>query len=275
MNKVFEKYYLQYPVKQAALLLILFCFSLYPYSSCYSQKVGVGSVSFVPLNMLDVNGNMVIGSYAGSSAAPANSLAISGNIGIGTTNVTDQVSIGSSSTNHLGFYDGSGNLGASMYQNGTNFTIDMPGASTDAGANFISFTHTDPNKVFFGDDGTNTYIGSTKTKFSLFASSTGPSRLSGAGRNILIFQGSTLFMGIGQQNPTSKVHVGANLAYDPNPNPNGGTLFFGCQQLRLRTTYTPTGSADANGNVGDTAWDDNYFYIKTSVGWKRAALAAY
>lgn len=36
--------------------------------------------------------------------------------------------------------------------------------------------------------------------------------------------------------------------------------------------FTPTGSSDPNGNVGDTAWDDNYFYVKTPDGWKRAEL---
>lgn len=36
--------------------------------------------------------------------------------------------------------------------------------------------------------------------------------------------------------------------------------------------YTPTGTSDPNGNLGDTVWDSNYFYVKTSQGWKRAAL---
>lgn len=49
----------------------------------------------------------------------------------------------------------------------------------------------------------------------------------------------------------------------------------GHSQLRLRTSYTPTGTADANGNTGDVAWDDNYFYVKTSAGWKRTALSTF
>lgn len=49
----------------------------------------------------------------------------------------------------------------------------------------------------------------------------------------------------------------------------------GYSQLRLRTTYTPTSTADANGNTGDFSWDDNYIYIKTSAGWKRAALSTF
>jgi hypothetical protein len=42
-----------------------------------------------------------------------------------------------------------------------------------------------------------------------------------------------------------------------------------------RTTFTPTSSKDKNGNVGDLSWDDNYIYIKTSSGWKRAALSSF
>ena len=40
----------------------------------------------------------------------------------------------------------------------------------------------------------------------------------------------------------------------------------------ITKNYTPTGTSDLNGDVGDTAWDNNYFYVKTPYGWKRAAL---
>lgn len=46
----------------------------------------------------------------------------------------------------------------------------------------------------------------------------------------------------------------------------------GYSQLRLRTSFTPASTADANGNIGDIAWDDNYMYIKTVSGWRRTAL---
>ena len=39
--------------------------------------------------------------------------------------------------------------------------------------------------------------------------------------------------------------------------------------------YTPTGTSDTKGNVGDITYDDNYYYIKTSAGWKRAALSTF
>lgn len=49
----------------------------------------------------------------------------------------------------------------------------------------------------------------------------------------------------------------------------------GYNQLRLATSYTPTSTSDTNGNIGDVAWDDSYWYVKTSAGWKRAALSTF
>lgn len=49
----------------------------------------------------------------------------------------------------------------------------------------------------------------------------------------------------------------------------------GYSQFRMRTSYTPTSTSDPNGNVGDFSWDDNYFYYKTSVGWKRISAGTF
>lgn len=67
-------------------------------------------------------------------------------------------------------------------------------------------------------------------------------------------------IGIGTNGPTAKLDINGSTGYD---------------QLRLRTNYTPTGTADANGNTGDFAWDDNFIYVKTSAGWKRSALSTF
>ena len=67
-------------------------------------------------------------------------------------------------------------------------------------------------------------------------------------------------LGISTKIPTSKVDIEGSNGYD---------------QFRMRTSYTPTSSSDANGEIGDTAWDDNYFYIKTNAGWKRTALSTF
>ncbi len=60
--------------------------------------------------------------------------------------------------------------------------------------------------------------------------------------------------------PTSQLHVKSTNGYN---------------QLRLETSYTPTSSADVNGNIGDIAWDDSFIYTKVSTGWKRASLIAF
>ena len=80
--------------------------------------------------------------------------------------------------------------------------------------------------------------------------------------NAVIFHNSvdTMRVGMGTTSPTATLDVSGSTGYD---------------QIRMRTSYTPTGTADPNGNVGDIAWDDNYIYTKTTAGWKRAALSGW
>ena len=53
----------------------------------------------------------------------------------------------------------------------------------------------------------------------------------------------------------------------------------GSGQLNWTTTsataFTPVNSGDSYGDVGNIAWDDDYVYVKTSNGWKRAALSTW
>ena len=44
---------------------------------------------------------------------------------------------------------------------------------------------------------------------------------------------------------------------------------------RRITAFTPSGTSDTAGDQGDIACDDNYFYYKTSTGWKRVALGTW
>jgi len=63
-------------------------------STVLAQKVGIGQVSFTPLNRLDVKGNMVVGTnYSGVNTAPTNGLLIEGNTGIGTTLPTEKLDV--------------------------------------------------------------------------------------------------------------------------------------------------------------------------------------
>ena len=76
--------------------------------------------------------------------------------------------------------------------------------------------------------------------------------------NAMVIMGGNV--GIDESAPTAKLDVNGSTGYD---------------QLRLRTSYTPTGPGDTNGNVGDIAWDEYYIYIKTSSGWQRSALSTW
>ena len=65
------------------------------------------------------------------------------------------------------------------------------------------------------------------------------------------------FVGIGTETPTSRLDI------------SGGT---GYNQFRMRTSYSATTSGDTNGSIGDMAWNDNYLYIRTNMGWGRISL---
>jgi hypothetical protein len=49
----------------------------------------------------------------------------------------------------------------------------------------------------------------------------------------------------------------------------------GYNQLIVKTTYTPSGTTDTNGVLGDISWDASYVYVKTAAGWKRSGLATW
>lgn len=67
-------------------------------------------------------------------------------------------------------------------------------------------------------------------------------------------------VGLSTASPTSRMHVNGTAGHN---------------QLRLEKSFTPVNSGDGNGQGGQVAWDDNYFYVKTSAGWKRAALGTF
>lgn len=83
----------------------------------------------------------------------------------------------------------------------------------------------------------------------------------GAIKEILRTKGETGYIGIGTgQSVTTMLDI------------NNASSTAG---VRIRSTKTPTSTADASGSVGDIAWDTSYLYIKTSTGWKRVALATW
>lgn len=64
-------------------------------------------------------------------------------------------------------------------------------------------------------------------------------------------------VGIGIYDTTSKVDIFSENGYD---------------QFRLSNSYTPTSSNDKNGSIGNISWDEDFLYVKTKGGWKRASL---
>ena len=77
-----------------------------------------------------------------------------------------------------------------------------------------------------------------------------------AGGSELLTATSAGKVGISATSPTSKLHVNAAAM----------------EQFRIETPGGPTGSGDTKGNVGDIAYDADYFYIKTDNGWGRVPL---
>jgi hypothetical protein len=78
--------------------------------------------------------------------------------------------------------------------------------------------------------------------------------------NSMVLGNGVINVGVGTSTPSSTVHVEGLNGYN---------------QFRLVTQYTPTGTTDTNGLIGDTAWDDNFIYIKTTAGWKRTGLSTF
>jgi len=66
-------------------------------------------------------------------------------------------------------------------------------------------------------------------------------------------------VGIGTTSPTSLLHISGSA----------GT------QFRIEKPFTPSATGNSTGATGDFSWDDDYVYVKTSAGWKRAALSTF
>jgi hypothetical protein len=158
-------------------------------------------------------------------------------------------------SNHLTF-NTNNSLGNS--QDGVfNFTNSQPAANSGAGHYRLIHVNKLVNRgdVTAGHEGEETAI---RIDFTVTDSAGDLRAIHAATGNVIVETGNLL---IGSATgSTSKLDItGAN----------------GYNQLRLRTQYTPSATSDPNGHTGDIAADDNYFYYKTSTGWKRAALSTF
>lgn len=81
------------------------------------------------------------------------------------------------------------------------------------------------------------------------------------------------------------IHEGVNpptntvmIWYDTNPGQNMHKYYdtvAGAWKALRAYEYTPTGTADTYGSQGDIAYDDNFIYVKTSIGWQQSALTTF
>lgn len=178
----------------------------------------------------------------------------------------------SSTISNSGIFDNSGAIGIGTASTSGRVKIVDNGAS----GNYVTEVHADDQNpwvaAFFNDAYSSSVPGLEYFVFNTgaFAMGTGASGKAfsiyqGYGNNRLTIQSDGNFyfqknIGALTASPSSAVDM---------------TGITGYTQLRLRTSYTPTSTADALGSTGDTAWDANYFYIKTAAGWKRAALSTF
>ena len=176
------------------------------------------------------------------------------NVGIGylslwlNTDGTGNNAIGSGALNANTIGDGNIGIGSSSLEfnvsGSTNISIGSNSSQTNIGGS------------------NNVVIGATADVGSPFLSNAiaiGAGSVVNTSNSMVLGDGS-INVGIGTSSPTSTLHVeGLN----------------GYSQFRLVTPYTPTGATDFNGLIGDTAWDDNFIYIKTTAGWKRTGLSTF
>jgi hypothetical protein len=76
-------------------------------------------------------------------------------------------------------------------------------------------------------------------------------------------------------NSTERARLTTTGRFGLNTNAPTALLDVNSNTIRIRSDLTPSSSSDSQGNVGDIAKDDNYIYLKTSSGWKRAALSTW
>ena len=228
-------------------------------SNGYSDNVAIGYQSMINLN----GGSQNVGVGTDTLKGVSGSTTCTGNVAVGyqvlmaittgarncssgyqsssaLTSASECVAIGTYSllSNQTGDQDVA--VGTRALQNCTGYLNTAVGYG--AGKNLTSGN----NCTYLGGfDGT----GFTTSSNYIFISD-------GAG-NVRLMSDNSGLVGVGTTAPTARLHVKATNGYN---------------QFRLETSYTPSSTADANGNIGDFAWDDSYIYVKTTAGWKRSAL---
>ena len=196
-----------------------------------------------------------LGYYAGLGATNAND---SNFLGLSAGNAAT----GASYSNFLGYTAGYSATSAS-YSNFLGFEAGYQ-ATNASYSNLFGFN---VGRTFTGNNlgsnniiiGTNiTLPNATANAINIGGVLFGTGTYSTTGGNPLTATTASGRIGIQVVTPTATLDVSGTTGYN---------------QIRMRTSYTPSSSGDTNGNVGDIAWDNTYIYIKTNTGWGRTQLS--
>jgi hypothetical protein len=227
---------------------------------------GCSPIHIQPLNS---SGNVLIGENGGV------------NVGVGIDSPTQKLHI-SGNTRSENNNNGDVSIFVSNSNNGGNLVRGVIGSSAIAdisnrvlsGLFATSGYNTDLTGSNFGDGGTG-YLKNSLTITVAGANPRGDINIGTRNSNkfLRFFSGTDDFDSTslrGSLNSSGLWGFGTNMTGQTSTIDILGTN--GYDQLRLRTSYTPTTSGDTNGNIGDISWDNNYFYIKTNTGWGRINL---
>ena len=208
--------------------------------------------------------------YSGGN--PAISITTAGRIGIGTTAPTEKLHITGGGAGNIrldagGTYYGTNiqaissaglKIGNDDFSGYAFFADDgNVGIGTTAPTNLLHIVDaTDPTfKIGDASNRNITLRGGTSSRTPNISSYSGLG-LGGSDGAFHAFINNAGSVGIGTTVPNSKVHI-------------SGTAM---QQLRMETAGGPSSSGDTSGRIGDMAYDDDFFYIKTANGWGRVQL---